>query len=433
MDSREIEQYLIDFQKTAFPELMPRSLSIPPSRKISAIIGPRRAGKSTYLFQMMKQSLAAGIKKENIIYLNLESTKLAGLTFKDLADMPLLQQKLFSSSSKQLLFLDEPQNVSSWEKAVRELHDAGHSLVVTGSSSKLLSKEIASSLRGRCLSYLLLPFSFPEFIRFQKLDVSGQVSSHEKSKILFLLQQYLEWGGFPEVWQEESDGQRLKIIESYFDLVVYRDIIERHHLKDTLLIRWFLKSLAASYAKEVSVHKLYLQLKSEGRTSSKDELYTLAAAANDALFLLFLPKFSWSIRKRDPVHKTYLCDVGYASLFGVGNELGKRMENVVFLHLYRKSRPLVELAFWKNVQQEEVDFVVREKSKIVQLIQVCYGFKEPSTKQREIRALIKAGKELHCRNLLIITHDIEGEEIVEWFGDKATVRYQPLWKWLRGE
>ncbi len=262
------------------------------------------------------------------------------------------------------------------------------------------------------------------------MALSGPISSDEKSKILFLLKKYLEFGGFPEIWQEELDGQRLKIIESYFDLVVYKDIIERYHLKDTLLVRWFLKSLAASYAKEISIHKLYLQLKSEGRTRSKDELYVLAAAANDALFLLYLPKFSWSIRKRDPVHKAYLCDVGYASLFGVGNELGKRMENVVFLHLYRKSRPLVELAFWKNVQQEEVDFVIKEKNKIIQLIQVCYDFKEPSTKQREIRALIKAGKELRCRDLLLITYDIEGEEIVEWFGDKATIRYQPLWKWL---
>lgn len=430
MDRKEIEQYLIDFQKKEFPALIDRSLKVYKTKKISAIIGPRRAGKTSFLYQLMKELIAEGGRKDEIIYLNFENTKLFDLKFKEIKEAIDLHKKLFPEAKKITLFLDEPQNIINWETAVRELHDDNYSIYISGSSSKVLSKEIATSLRGRSLTHLLLPFSFKEILEFKKIEAPKLVSSDEKIKILRALDEYIEFGGFPEVVLEKNRDLKLKILESYFDLVVYKDIAERHGLKDSILIKWFIKSIASSYTKEVSINKLYLALKSQGRVISKDELYTYAALITDSLFSLYLPKYSGSIRKREPVNKAYLCDTGFSKIIEVTKDTGKKMENIVFLELTRTSSPLAEIYFWKNVQQEEVDFVVKEGTKITKLIQVCYDIQETKTKEREIRALLKASKELKCKNLLIITYDYESEKDAEWFGMKGKIKYIPLWKWL---
>ena len=138
------------------------------------------------------------------------------------------------------------------------------------------------------------------------------------------------------------------------------------------------------------------------------------------------------MRKRDPVSKAYLCDTGFSKLIEITKDVGKRMENAVFLELTRRLAPMQELYFWKNPQKEEVDFVVKEGGKISRLIQVSLDVDDSKTKKREIRALLKAGKELKCNNLLIITDNLEAEESAEWYGTKGRIRFVPLWKWLAG-
>jgi len=430
MNQKEVEQYLIDFQKKDFSSLVPRSLEIFQTKKMNVIMGPRRAGKTFYLHQIMQEMINAGTKKEDIIYLNFENTKLFDLQFKEIKKVIELHKRLFPESKNPALFFDEPQNIAQWERAVRELCDEGYAIFISGSSSKLLSKEIATSLRGRSLSYLLLPFSFKEFLKFKEAQVNKPISSEEKAGILALLDEYLEFGGFPEVVLEKNNELKLKILESYLDLTVYKDIVERHGIKDSMLIKWFIKSMASSYAKEISTNKLYLTLKSQGRKVSKDELYVYASLLSDALFVFYLPKFSWSVRKREPVNKAYLCDVGFARVIEITKDRGKKMENAVFLELTGRMTPLTELYFWKNIQQEEVDFVVKEASKISQLIQVSDNIDDVGTKKREIRSLLKAGRELNCKNLLVITEDYEAEEDAEWYRIRGKIRFIPLWKWL---
>lgn len=421
---------MIDFQKKDFSSLVPRSLEIFQTKKMNVIMGPRRAGKTFYLHQIMQEMINAGTKKEDIIYLNFENTKLFDLQFKEIKKVIELHKRLFPESKNPALFFDEPQNIAQWERAVRELCDEGYAIFISGSSSKLLSKEIATSLRGRSLSYLLLPFSFKEFLKFKEAQVNKPISSEEKAGILALLDEYLEFGGFPEVVLEKNNELKLKILESYLDLTVYKDIVERHGIKDSMLIKWFIKSMASSYAKEISTNKLYLTLKSQGRKVSKDELYVYASLLSDALFVFYLPKFSWSVRKREPVNKAYLCDVGFARVIEITKDRGKKMENAVFLELTGRMTPLTELYFWKNIQQEEVDFVVKEASKISQLIQVSDNIDDVGTKKREIRSLLKAGRELNCKNLLVITEDYEAEEDAEWYRIRGKIRFIPLWKWL---
>lgn len=431
MIQTEVEQYLLNLRKKELPLIIPRQLSIPKTKKIKVIIGPRRAGKTFFLYQLQQKLIQEEkINPWVILHLNFENTKLLETTYKDIQKIIELDQRLFPVERKKIIFLDEPQNITHWEMAVRELFDEGYDIFISGSSSKLLSKEIATNLRGRSLSYLLLPFSFLEFLRTKNFLLTNKLNSTEKNELLALLEEYSEYGGFPEIILENNKEIKEKTIENYFELTVYKDIVERNKIKDSLFVKWFLKAVTSSYSKELSLHQIYLTLKSQGRKIPKDDIYTYASMVNDSLYAFYLPKFSWSIRKNTATHKIYLCDTGFAKISEGDKELGKKLENLVFLELTRKLVPFSELSYWKNIQQEEVDFVIKEKQKVQQLIQVCFDPSNIETKKREIKALLKAGKELKCKNLLIITFDYEKEEIGEWFDLKGKIIFLPFWKWL---
>ncbi|HII30015.1 hypothetical protein COT48_01620 [Candidatus Woesearchaeota archaeon CG08_land_8_20_14_0_20_47_9] len=433
----EVKEYLMDFQKGELPGLIERDLKIADTNKIVSIIGPRRAGKTFFLYQKIKHLLEDGIKKENIVYLNFEEPRLIGIGFKEVRETIKLQWQLYPASSKSELyiFMDEPQNIKDWAVAVRGLHDEGFKIFLTGSSSKLLSREIATSLRGRTLSYLLLPFSFREYLKAKKLRFDiARLSSVEKASLLQQLDKYLEYGGFPEIILEQDSYNRMKIISEYFNLVVYKDIVERYNIRNTQLIRWVIKTLINSFSGEFSIHKAYLSLKSQGIRASKNTLYSYLSLLEDSVFIFTLQKFSRSIRKKQlSLNKVYLCDTAFANVGEISKNIGKRMENLVFLELARRAHPLGEIFYWKNLQQEEVDFLIKEKTSIKELMQVCYEINNITTKQREIRALLKAATETKCKNLTIITYDHEGSEEASWFNMRGKIIFIPLWKFLLEE
>lgn len=432
MDIKVIKDYLIDFQEKEFPELIERDLGINlKSQKIISLIGPRRAGKTFYFYQLMKQLLKNGVNKKQILYLNFENPKLLEINFKDIHEIIKIHWSIYPEIINEQLFVffDEPQNIDMWENAVRALHDERNiKIFITGSSSKLLSKEIATSLRGRTITYFLLPFSFIEFLRMKKRVFNiKQLSSKELSYLKFLFNEYLMYGGFPEVVIENDKNTKIKILKEYFDVVIYRDIIERHTIKNTQLIKWLIKSLIAGYTKQFSVNKLYNTIKSQGRKVSKNSLYLYIDLIENSMFAYFINKFDYSIRKRSGIPKIYLNDVGYARLIETSPDFGKKMENLVFLELLRQKNinPLLEIYYWYNIGGEEVDFVIKE-DKVKQLIQICYNLSDIDTKKREIKALLKASKELKCKDLLVITEDYETEEKI---GNKK-IKFIPLWKWI---
>ncbi|MFH1209943.1 MAG: ATP-binding protein [archaeon] len=426
MNNEEIKEYLVDFQKRDIPKLIERRLKILDSKKIKSIIGPRRAGKTFFIYQKIKEILKTGVSKENIIYLNFEDTRLISINFKEIRDIIKLQWQLFPSSTKGefYVFIDEPQNIEKWEHAVRALSDEGFNIFLTGSSSKLLSKEIATHLRGRTLSYLLLPFSFKEFLLIKEFNSDiNKLGSKEKAILLSLLDEYFEYGGFPEVILGKNET-KLKILDNYFNLIVYRDIVDRYKIKNTKLIKWLINSLISSFSSEVSINKIYLTLKSQGFKLSKNTLYLYLSLLEDSFFIFLIPKFDYSTRKREfSINKSYLSDIGFSKLTEFSKDKGRKMENIVFLELERRKAPLTEIYYWKNQQQEEVDFVIKE-GKVKELIQVCYNL--DNSKDREIRALLKASKELKCNNLTVITENKEGEEKIS----NKKIKFIPLWKWL---
>lgn len=418
MEKRDIVDYLRDYENFK-PELVERELSIPlESDFVISIIGPRRAGKTYYSFQLSG-------KVPSYIYLNFEDSRLYGLSYSDLRDIVRVYVEIYGKEPR-YLFLDEVQNMEKWEIAVREIHDLRkYRLIITGSSSKLLSKEIATQLRGRTLSYLLLPFSFREFLRAKSVDVSKYLSKDESAKIKHHLLEYMEFGGFPDVVLYDM---KTKILREYADLILFRDFVERHHIKNVNIARFLHTFVIQNFSKEVSVNAIFNRVKSMGIRVSKNTVYDYLSKLEDTAFFFFLKKYSKKPQLRESYpKKLYLCDTGLAKIVRTSEDTGKLMENIVFLEFLRKTNenPLIDLFYWKDYKQREVDFVVKEGDKIKQLVQVTYEL-TPENERREIENLIKAGKMLGCNNLTVITWDQEG--IVKKDGRK--VRIVQLWRWL---
>jgi len=413
----EVIDYFKEYENTP-TNIVPRELKVPlRSNFIISIIGPRRAGKTYFLFSLLQ-------KLKNTVYLNFEDTRLSQVNYKEIRDLIRVFIEVYGKTPKNLL-LDEIQNVQDWERIIRELHDLKkYKILLTGSSSKLLSKEIATRLRGRALSFTLLPFSFTEFLEFKQITLKKYYSKDEEAKIKNLLREYLELGGFPDVVKNE---QKLNILKEYSDLILFRDFIERHKIRNLEFARTLHTFMIQNFTKEVSIKKLYNKLRLSVKVG-KDTVYDYVTRLEDTMFFFFLRRFSKKVHLRASwPKKIYLCDTGIVKTVKFSPDHGKLMENIVFLTLMRQKNvnPLLELYYIK-LGDAEVDFVVKEGVKVKQLIQVTYASTPEDIEQREVKALLKADKELECNDFLVITWDYEEEKIIN---DKK-VRFIPLWKWL---
>ncbi|MEM5791038.1 MAG: ATP-binding protein, partial [Candidatus Aenigmatarchaeota archaeon] len=329
--------------------------------------------------------------------------------------------------SPKFLLLDEIQLVKNWESLLRSLLDRGYRMFITGSSSKLLSKEIATQLRGRTLSYLLLPFSFREFLTAKEFEIKEYYTFEETGKILNLLEKYLKEGSYPEiVFSEEKE----KLFKSYFNEIFFSDFVERHRIKSIDMGRFLFEFIFQNFAKEISINKIKQHLKDKISFTDRT-LYEYADKLQDTLAVFFVDRISKSVyTRRSWPKKVYIVDTGISFLLRFSEDFGKLMENVVFLELLRKTNlnPLLEIYYLK-INDLEVDFVLKEGLRINQLIQVTYSSSKDEIEKREIKSLIKASKELKCKNLLVITWDYEDEMKLE----NKKIVFKPLWKWLLTE
>ena len=436
LDRTKVSKYLRDFQLWSLPEVILRELRLPSTKKILTIYGPRRCGKSYYLFQLIRAAMAAGASKHRLLYLNFEDTRLSDLAFSDMEDVLALQYELFpdASGGDMMVFLDEPQALPGWERAVRSLQDKGGiRLFITGSSAKLLSREIATTLRGRTLPFLLLPYSFREYLVARGIRSGGaNAGTAGEARTKAALSEYLRFGGFPEVVEEPDEGIQLRTLAEYHRLILYRDIVERYGIENLAFIKFLLGQLFSNFAREMSANRMYNTAKSRGFAVSKKTAYEYIGYIEDALAIFLLRRWAASPRTRETyLPKVYIADNGYARLFPTASDdTGYLAENAVMLELKRMqdADPLVEIYYWKDVPgKAEVDFAIRKGGRFVHLIQVCHSLKEPRTEEREQRALLTAGKELGCKRLTILNWDLEETREVE--GSK--IDYVPLWRWLQ--
>ncbi len=421
------KQIIRDFHSLPSPQIMSRDYDIPlDTGKIITLIGARRCGKTYLLYQLISR-LIPDIDKEKIIFINFEDERLDIQA--DQLDA-LLQAVLelypgHDDLSGHYFFFDEIQNIPGWEKFVRRLYDQ-HSkhVFVTGSNSKLLSTEIASALRGRSLSYTIYPLSFREYLRFRKIDIDPHATLGH-ARIRNALQQYLGQGGFPETALIEDSRIQRQILQEYYQVMTFRDLIERYQISNIPALRFFLKRLAASNSKQVSVNRLYNELKSAGVTIGKTSLYEFMQAAEAIFFIGALKKYSHKINARElGERKAYLIDMGlyHAIHFQSQADRGKLLEQMVYWELRRRN---AEEALNYQRDKTECDFIIQNQDK-TQAIQVCYDLQDNDTRKREIKGLLNACKIFTLKSGTIITW-AEEEQFVQ---DNIQIKVIPVDQFL---
>ena len=339
MERKEIIKELIrDFHVGRLPETKERALSLPLNvEKVITVVGTRRSGK-TYLLLQTIGKLLKEKSKEEIVYINLEDERLE-LKIEN-ADL-LLQayRELYPSKdlSRVYFFFDEIQNLDGWERFIRRIYDrVTKRIYLTGSNSKLLSSEIATALRGRTIKYELYPLSFKEFLSFKDIFISipeDLYSTETKAVIAKAFYEYLLYGGFPEIVFLGDEKLKIKTLQEYFEVMFYRDLIERYEIKNISVLKYFLKRVIEGITTPLSVNNIYNELKSQGYKVSKDSLYEFLDNAEAVYLIRLLKKYSLSVLKTElGAKKVYTVDNGLvnAITFKFKQDLGKLLENLMF-------------------------------------------------------------------------------------------------------
>ncbi len=428
-----IKTILTEWKEKNIPIIIPRDINIRDylNMKVNKIIvlnGFRRVGK-TYILYGLANELLKSNSREEVIYINFEDERIP-LNTEFLSNLLPIADEIFDKNIK-YLFLDEVHNIPNWGKWLRRIYDSQNmKIFVSGSSSRMSEKEIPTELRGRFLEIKIFPLSFKEFLKFKKISLNFKTleySSKEKPLILKSLTEYLTYGSLPEAVLIDKN-KKFELVQSYYSTVIKRDIVERYNIKNEESLKILLKLLLDS--KEYSISKSYNNLKGIGCKIGKSTLQKYISYIENSYFAFSIPIFSYKIKDQMQYpKKIYFIDNAFINSISTrfSNNLGRLYENIVAVELKRRKK---EFYYWKNAEKEEVDFVIKKGLKVGHLIQVCYDLKDTNTKKREIRSLLKASKNLKCKNLLVINHDYSGEENLEWFGIKKKIKFIPLWKWL---
>jgi predicted AAA+ superfamily ATPase len=424
-----ISQLIDDFQEWELPGPVSREASLPEVKgKADVVIGMRRTGKTWFCYQKIKERLSAGVQKKQILYINFEDDRLLDFTvdhFQDVLDV-YFGKYPENRSGVCYFILDEIQRIDRWEIFIRRLLDTENVQVyLTGSSSKLLSTEIATSLRGRSISTEIFPFSFNEFLncrqRFNKKpETFGAKTAATLRKAV---RDYLAIGGFPEV-QTLERNLRIEILQGYIDSVLLKDVVERHHVSNILVLKYLVRHIVNAPGGKFSINKFYNTMKSMSIKCTKNNLYEYLDHLTDAFLFSKVSIHSRSEKSRlvNP-SKIYAIDTGLlnAMTFRHTADKGRLLENMVFMHL-RRHRYDVEYVNTKSGY--ETDFLVRNKlSGDAQLVQVCWDMSDQKTFDRELRGLKSAMQEFKISSGTIVTWDDESSL-------SDNIQVVPVWKWL---
>lgn len=365
--------------------------------KIKVAIGMRRAGKTFFVYQHILKLINDGTTKTCILYINFEDDRLLPLTQQKLAKLIEAFYSLYPENhdKKCYLFFDEIQNVDNWALVIRRFYDSKNvEIFLTGSSAKLLSKEIATSLRGRSLATEIWPYSFSEFLKAKKITIDQSLYGKKTQDTLVqLFHQYLSCGGFPEVISFLQDT-RQQTLQDYIDIVLYRDIIERHQIKSPVSIKYMILSMVHNVGKTFSINKFYNDLKTQGYSIGKDVLYEYADFIEDAYLAFSVSLYDKSIRK---VHtnpkKIYAIDTGLVRALKLDYEgdLGRLFENIVYLDLKRLG---CNINYYLTSERYKIDFIIQTPGGYKKFFQVVWNTDDKNTLEREERALQSGMKEL---------------------------------------
>lgn len=369
------------------------------SKFIKLITGPRRAGKSVFAL--------LALRNENFAYLNFDDKNLLSKWDEELVMATLADVY----PDYKYLLLDEVQNLPDWDLWVSKLYRNGQNMVITGSNAKMLSSEMATVLTGRYIQIQMLPFSLSEVFSYSGLDIR-RVGEEKQTAAAVITDDYLRNGGFPETLMSRSLTKNY--LKTLYDSIVYKDIVQRHHVRNTDDLHNLAAYLLSNFTNLFTANDLAEELGLKSVASTQKFCRYLA----EPYLFFYLPRYNNKLKwMKKAAQKVYVVDNGFvlSSGFNLSENLGRLLENQVFVELLRRGYDVENsLFYYRSRNDKEVDFVTRNGNKVEQLIQVCYDLTSPKTLKREVDSLIECADELKCRNLVVVTRD--EDRIIEQAG-----------------
>ena len=428
-----LREVLSQFYADGVPsDAVARAGRFPVVRNNATIVkGMRRTGKTYFTYLRMRDLLASGVPLERIVHVNFDDDRLATMTAADLRWLPDLHAEMFPDAADGPChyFLDELQNVSGWERFARRLVDSHRvQLCLTGSSSRMLSSDIATEMRGRSVEVEIFPLSFAEFLVFNRVFPEPPKlpdAPRARGRLKKAFADYVETGGFPDV-QGVEPTTRIRMLQDYANAVVYRDIVERHDVPSVQSLKYVLQYLLHNFGRKVSVRAISGVLKQLSMPSDRESLCSYLEHYADSYFAYPVPlrTDSLAVRRTNP-DKYYLVDTGMIGALKAKNdaERGFVLENAVFMALRRGFN---KIEYYNTGNGSEVDFFVTDKAtKATRLVQVSYEMSDQGTRKREFKALLDARRETGIRDCTIVTWDESSE--------RDGIRVVPAWKWCLEE
>lgn len=398
--------------------------------KIITIPGVRRCGKSSRMEAVVNELLAGGVERERFLWVSFDDERLVHMTSDDLEQIIEAYREMYPDTdlSTVYMFFDEIQLIENWEYFVMRLYKHySKNIYISGSNATMLSSELKSVLRGWPEEDETLPLSFKEYCNFKGVKTDSWLEP-DLAKLRNAFLEYNNEGGFPEVVLMENPLLKVKTLQTYFDTMLLKDLVEHYKLSNIEVLRYYLKRIMANLTKPTSIRSIHGDIKSRGLKVSKDDLYDWANYACDIFMFLRISNYSKSLQKIESSQPKYYCiDNGLrdAVLLPQSNDDGKKLENTVFLQLYRTRTPIDTIYYYQG--KGECDFIVQRGTEILKLIQVTWSMMDSDTRKREIAGILEASKATGCKNLQIITYD-ETEDIEVEEG--IMIHVIPAWQWL---
>lgn len=408
MNLRNIFQSIIALHQEEIPlSLHERSLQLPLNKqRIVTVTGVRRCGKSSLLHLTINRLLASSVDKEQILYIGFDDERLANMNVSDFDEILQAYRLMYPDRplSSVYMFFDEIQIVNGWELFVLRVYKSYcKNVYVTGSTAQMLSGEMSSALRGWPDEYTEYPLSFREFIAFKGIK-ANRYTEEGAALMANMFNSYLLTGGFPQAVLANVETERVKLLQAYFNTMLFRDMIEHYNISASpSVVRYFLKRVFNNITKPSSVNNIYNDLKSQGLKLSKDSLYQWLDYACNIFLLHKVPKYSKSVIKQSTsLSKYYVADFALAKsvLLPQSEENGKALENAVYMHLARHLNENEQIFYFN--EGAECDFVIANDEGVKELIQVCWELDEFNT-PRECGGLCAASAATGCKKASIIT------------------------------
>lgn len=419
MNRDSLKQIMID-QKDIYLNnpLVPRQYSLE-SNVNYCFVGIRRTGKSYMMYQQIKQLEASGIPLSQIVYVNFEDERLLEMTAEDLNLILEIGLEISGTDVRPYLFLDEIQNINGWEKFVRRIADMKYRINITGSNSKMLSSEIASTLGGRFVIINVYPYSFSEYLSANHMEKNylDTISTRDRADIQNQYNEYITYGAFPELVEIKN---KRAFLNSIYQTVYLGDIITRNKITNDFAVRLILKKIAESVTKPLSFSRLTNIIKSTGLSIGKQTVINYVGYMTDSYLLFALQNYAAKLVEKETFPKYYFMDTGLLGLMLL-NCKSAQLENLVAIELLRRYGAENVYFFENNV---EIDFYVPSNNLAIQVSMQVLD--DMDTRERETRAFVKLNNFIPGAKCILITNS--EEDVLDC--DGVHIEVIPIWKWL---